>query len=50
MPSFAPAKAAPRRSPRRTAVVQPWQRLALLWRGREIKLRAYLDVYMTMLP
>jgi len=34
----------------RPRIVQPWWRLALLWRGREIKLRAYLDVYMTMLP
>jgi hypothetical protein len=34
----------------RPRIVQPWCRLALVWRDREIKLRAYLDVYMTMLP
>lgn len=34
----------------RPRIVQPWRRLALIWRGREIKLRGYLDVYMTMLP
>jgi hypothetical protein len=34
----------------RPRIVQPWRRLALVWHGREIALRGYLDVYMTMLP
>lgn len=34
----------------RPRIMRPWCRLALVWRDREVKLRAYLDVYMTMLP
>ena len=34
----------------RPRIVRPWCRLTLIWRGRELKLRGYLDVYMTMLP
>ncbi len=33
----------------RPRILQPWRRLALVWRDQEIELRGYLDVYMTML-
>lgn len=33
----------------RPRIVEPWRRLALVWRGRELELRGYLDVYMTLL-
>jgi hypothetical protein len=35
--------------PDRPRIVEPSHRLALAWRGREIELRGYLDVYMTLL-
>jgi hypothetical protein len=33
----------------RPRIVEPWRRLALVWQGRELELRGYLDVYMTLL-
>jgi hypothetical protein len=33
----------------RPRIVKPWYRLALAWRNREVELRGYLDVYMTLL-
>jgi len=33
----------------RPRIVRPWRRLALVWQGRELELRGYLDVYMTFL-